>query len=143
MATTLGWLLGRFLLPNISMVTIGVALGILQWIILQQHLRNARLWIAATTFGWVAGSIFVLTVLPIGLEFLSGAVIGLTTGFVQWLILRREVCWSGWWIVINLIAWTTGMVLVPGLFSTGATAGAITGFTLVLLLRFPKTEYDK
>ena len=29
MATTLGWIIGRFLLPNLAVVTIGVALGIL------------------------------------------------------------------------------------------------------------------
>jgi predicted branched-subunit amino acid permease len=30
MATTLGWVLGRLLFPNLSIVTIGLALGILQ-----------------------------------------------------------------------------------------------------------------
>jgi hypothetical protein len=138
MATTLGWVLGRFLLPNLAFVTIGIALGILQWLILQRRFRQAWWWIIATTIGWLVGSTIILSLLPDGMDFLAGIIIGITTGMAQWLILRQEVSWSGWWIVINVVAWTTGMALLPGIILTGVMVGVITGFAMELLLRSQK-----
>jgi len=138
MATTLGWVLGRFLLPNISFVTIGIGMGVLQWLVLQHRLRKAWRWIIATTLGWLLGSTLILASLPEGMDFLAGVIIGITTGTAQWLVLRREFYWAGWWIVISVIAWTTGMALLPGVMLTGVMAGAITGLALILLIRFPK-----
>lgn len=138
MATTLGWVLGRFLLPNISFVTIGIGMGVLQWLVLQHRLRKAWRWIIATTLGWLLGSTLILASLPEGMDFLAGVIIGITTGTAQWLVLRNELYWAGWWIVISVIAWTTGMALLPGVMLTGVMAGAITGLALILLIRFPK-----
>jgi hypothetical protein len=142
MATTLGWVLGRFLLPNLPFVTIGMGLGILQWLVLQHRIRNAWRWIIATTLGWLVGSTLILALLPEGWDFLAGVITGITTGTAQWLILRGELYWAGWWIVISVIAWTTGMALLPGIMLTGVMAGAITGIALILLIRFPK-PFDK
>ena len=139
MATTLGWVVGRFLLPNLAFVVIGIALGVLQWLILQQRIRESRWWIIATTLGWTFGSVLVLVALPAASDFTAGVVIGAATGFAQWLILREEVHWAGWWIVINIVAWTTGLALLPGVLLTGVMPAVITGIALVLLLRFPKT----
>jgi hypothetical protein len=138
MATALGWILGRFLLPNLAIVAIGVALGILQWLVLQHRIQNAWRWIPATFLGWVLGSTLILAAPSQGVDFFAGMILGITIGVAQWLILRREVHWAGWWIVINVVAWTTGMALLPGLLSTGAMAGALTGIALELLLRYPK-----
>jgi hypothetical protein len=137
MATTLGWVLGRFIFPNLAIVTIGLGLGILQWFVLQRRIRNARLWILSTTLGWVFGTLLILTFIPEGMDFVAGAAVGISTGASQWLVLRREVRWSGWWIVINVVAWTTGMALLPGVLLTAVIAGCITGFALELLLRSP------
>ncbi len=138
MATTLGWVLGRFLLPNLAFVTIGVGLAILQWLVLQPRIRRAWRWIIATTFGWLLGSTLIQAILPDGMNFLAGVILGLTTGSAQWLILRKELYWAVWWIVINVIAWTTGMALLPGIMLTGVMVGAITGLALILLIRFPR-----
>lgn len=137
MATTLGWILGRFLLPNLAFVMIGITMGILQWFVLRGHIHKAWRWIIATVFGWTAGSTLILFLVADGMEFLAGVILGITVGTAQWLILRREFHWHGWWIVINVVAWTTGMALLPGLLSTGAMIGAITGIALGLLLQFP------
>jgi hypothetical protein len=139
MATTVGWVLGRFLLPNISFLVIGVAIGILQWFVLQHRIRKAWQWILATSTGWMLGALVILIVLPAGMDFLAGVAAGLATGTAQWLILRHEIQWAGWWIIINVVAWTTGMALLPGILLTGTMVGAITGIALVLLLRFPKS----
>lgn len=138
MATTLGWVLGRFLLPNLAFVTIGIGLAILQWLVLQHRIRRAWRWIVATTFGWLLGSTLVQAFLPEGMDFLAGVIVGVTIGAAQWLILRSELYWAAWWIVMNIIAWTTGMALLPGIMLTGVMVGAITGLALILLIRFPK-----
>jgi len=138
MATAVGWLLGRFLLPNLSFWTIGLAIGILQGIVLQHRIRKSWQWILATAVGWMLGSFIILFVVPQGMDFLAGAVAGLAMGTAQWVILRREIQWSGWWIVMNVVAWTTGMAFLPGILLTGTMVGAITGIALALLLRFPK-----
>jgi hypothetical protein len=127
-------------LPNLAIVTIGVALGFLQWFILQNRIRNSGWWIPATIIGWTLGSIIALIAAPEGLDVIAGLVIGATTGIAQWLVLRREVNWAGWWIVMNIVAWTTGLALLPGLILTVIMAGLITGFALILLLEYPKAE---
>lgn len=140
MATTLGWILGRFLLPNLAFATIGIGLGIFQWLILQHRISHAWQWIITTSFGWVIGSSIIMTILPDGMDFLAGLLLGIGVGVVQWLILRREVHWAAWWIVINIVAWTTGMAFFSGILLTGVIVGLITGFALELLLRNPILE---
>jgi hypothetical protein len=135
MATTLGWLLGGVLFANLPLVAGGVGVGILQWPILYTRIAKAWRWTLATAGGWIAGTIVVLVVLPVGLE---GILAGLSVGLAQWLILRREVHWAGWWIVISAMAWITGLTLVPGSLTTGALSGALTGVALMLLFRYPK-----
>lgn len=140
MATTLGWILGRFLIPNLAFVTIGLATGILQWFVLQRRISNSWRWILVTTFGWVAAALLILLIIPDGADFASGVLVGLLMGTAQWFLLRREVHWSGWWIVMNIVGWTTGMALLPGIFLTGMMAGLVTGTALALLLRYPRSS---
>ena len=59
-------------------------------------------------------------------------------GIAGWIVLRRQVHWAGWWIMLSIVGWTTGLALLPGFLSTGATAGALTGIALVFLLGNPK-----
>jgi len=138
MATTIGWLLGRFLLPNLAFIIIGIALGILQWLVLQHRIKHSWHWIVATSLGWGFGATFLLTIAPGMGEFLAGVIMGLTTGAAQWLILRQEVYWGGWWIAISVVGWTTGMALLPGVMLTGVLAGAVTGIAMMLLLASPR-----
>jgi hypothetical protein len=138
MATSVGWVLGRLLLPNLALVTVGLAIGILQWFVLQRRFQKAWQWILATTAGLTTGAVITYAAIPVEMDFLAGVLIGVTTGSAQWLILRREVQWAGWWIAINVIAWTTGLAFLPGLISTGAMVGLITATALALLLNVPK-----
>lgn len=134
MATTVGWLLGRFLLPNLSVVTIGLAIGILQAFVLREEVQQPLRWILATTIGWAVPGLLLLFANPIGTDFLNGLLVGVSMGVAQWLILRQEVRWAGWWIIMNIIAWTTGFALLPGILLTGVMAGLITATALGLLL---------
>ncbi|HMB22930.1 MAG TPA: hypothetical protein VKP08_08885, partial [Anaerolineales bacterium] len=98
------------------------------------------LWIITTTIGWTAGYLITFYLLPSELGSLTGMVIGLAAGIAQWIILRRELHWAGWWIVFSTIGWTTGLNLIPGIFSTGIMAGTLTGICLEVLLRSPKPK---
>ena len=138
MATTWGWLLGGFILPGLALVTSGFMVAIFQWLVLQGRMPRPWRWIITTTIGWIAGYLIAFYLLPPELETLTGMVIGLTTGVAQWIILRREVHWAGWWIVFSMMGWITGLHLLSGIFLTGIMAGTLTGLCLEILLRNPK-----
>jgi hypothetical protein len=142
MATTFGWLLGWLLLPTIGVVVAGVGAGVVQCFVLIRRIPRAWHWILATAIGWLAGVVIVLPVVAPGMGLLSGAIIGAATGTAQWWLLRRQVYWAGWWIVVSMLAWATalaiGLALLPRVVLSGVTAGTMTGLVLNLLLRTPK-----
>ena len=138
MATASGWILGRFLLPNLSLVVIGIGIGVLQYFILQHKIHQAWRWIIATILGWFVGATLIFLFVVDGMDFTAGLFTGVSLGVSQWFVLKREVQWSFWWILISIVGWTTGIGLLPGIFLTGILAGAITGIAMELLLRFPK-----
>ncbi|MFN2291249.1 MAG: hypothetical protein ACK2UC_08680 [Anaerolineae bacterium] len=141
MATTLGWLLGGYLLANLPILPGGIGAAVLQWPILYRRMASAWRWTLVTSLTWLAGSLMLLITVPADLHrLLAGFVVAPIVGLGQWLILRREVHWAGWWIIVSTMAWTTGLLLVPGALSTGSLAGAITGVALMLLYRAPKPE---
>src|SRR5512138_3790009 len=140
MATTWGWLLGNFLLSGLTLVISGFMVAVFQWLVLQGRVSRPWLWIITTTIGWTAGYLITFYLLPSELGSLTGMVIGLAAGIAQWIILRRELHWAGWWIVFSTIGWTTGLNLIPGIFSTGIMAGTLTGICLEVLLRSPKPK---
>jgi len=140
MATTWGWLLGGFILPGLTLVISGFMVAVFQWLVLQGRVTRPWFWIIATSIGWIAGYLLTFYLLPKELEILTGMMLGLTTGVAQWIILRREFHWAGWWIIFSMIGWTTGLNLLPGILLTGTMAGAITGLCLEILLRNPKPK---
>jgi len=142
MATTLGWVLGSLLFPGLGPLLAGFAIGVLQWLVLQQRLTRPWTWILATAIGWAAGWAINLFLSPGNLDLIGSMVIGVTTGISQWLVLRHAVHWAAWWVVINVVGWTTGLTLLPGVILTGVMAGVVTGFALELLLRYPKPHKE-
>jgi hypothetical protein len=137
MATTLGWLVTNFLAIGVSYIAAGFAISLLQGFVLQNRISRTFRWVVAGTTGWAIGWLIVLFAVPSGLEILNGLVVGLAMGIAGWLVLRREVHWAGWWIILSVVGWTTGLALVPGFLSTGSMAGALTGIALEFLLRNP------
>jgi len=140
MATALGWVLGGAVFPGLGFVTTGLAVGIFQSLVLQGRIRKPWRWVLATTAGMAAGNLIVLFAIPPQFGIVDGVVIGLTTGMAQWLVLRREVQWAGWWIAFSLIGWTTGLTFFPGFMLPGVMAGILTGLALEILLRNPKPK---
>jgi hypothetical protein len=143
MATAMGWIIGLALLSGLPLLASGFAIAILQWMVLLRRLGQAWRWIVFSFAGWAAGYLITVFLVPAELEIFNGSVLGLAVGVAQWGILRTKVRWAAWWVVFSLIGWTTGLTLLPGLFSTGAVAGALTGIALIVLLRFPKDILSK
>jgi len=139
MATTLGWLFGGFI-SGLTIVISGFLVGSFQWLVLLGRISHPWRWIVSTFFGWTIGYLIMFFAIPVEFEMFEGAVIGLTTGIAQWMILRRELHWAGWWIIFSIIGWTTGLTLLPGIMLTGTMAGALTGIALDVLLRHPKLK---
>jgi len=108
---------------------------VLQWIPLEKRLPQAGRWIVATWAGWGLAVIEMILFNPEQNRFATGVILGVFVGVAQWLLLRNHVRWAGWWVAINVVAWTSGFALVPGFFTTGMVPGVITGITLDLLLR--------
>lgn len=136
MATTLGWVFGNIFFSGIPIIFSGTLVAVMQSAILYKRIQKAWRWALASSVGWITGYILLVILFPAIFDILIGLVLGGVIGAIQWFILKNEVDWSGWWIVINIIAWTTGLNLMPGLLTTVALPGALTGLTLVILFRF-------
>jgi hypothetical protein len=138
MATACGWISGILFAPPVSLVARGIAIGTLQWLVLKHRIPRAWRWIPASAVGWTIGGLLGLFVLPGELDFLSATLLGAATGIAQWLILRREVFWAGWWPVISAVAWATGLILFRAPPIEGVMPGAMTGIALELLLHYAR-----
>ena len=140
MATTLGWMFGAMFFNGIPVVISGVTVAAFQWAVLYKRIRKAWRWALLSSLGWIVGYILLLSAFSTNSWLLLGPIMGGVIGLMQWFILRTELDWSGWWIVISILAWTTGLNLMPGLLTSGALPGALTGLALVILFRFSMRE---
>ena len=140
MATTLGWLLGALFFGGIPMVASGVAVAAFQWAVLHRRIHNAWRWPLRSALAWIAGYILFIIFVPPQAGLLLGPWLGAALGIVQWSLLRQEVDWAGWWLPISILAWTTGLTVIPGTLSSGALPGALTGLALVILFHYPSQK---
>ncbi len=135
----------------VMLLTIGLAAGALQGLILRRHMNmiNLQRWTIFTGLGFALGSFVFLAFMGVGV------------GLTQWLLLRRDLNRTGWWLVMNAVAWPLGYMFGGGLGVTvgaafgspvvgnllgaglaGAIIGAITGAVLMWLLRANRTLLD-
>ena len=140
MATTLGWLFGGMFFNGIPLIISGVAVAGLQWVVLYKRIQKAWRWAILSSIGWMIGYILLAIFFPAFMMLLVGPVMGGILGLVQWFLLKQEVEWAGWWIVISMLAWTTGLTLMPGFLTSGALPGALTGLALVILFRYSSSK---
>lgn len=127
---TIGASAGTLLVP-------GLALGVLQFLVLRRHLATVKTWIALTvagwSTGWVSGGVvgFVVAIV-VGAEQLvlfdggsagapwsgviifgvGGMVAGSVMGGLQWTALRTHVARPVIWIPVNTVAMAVGGVSV-------------------------------
>ena len=106
-------------------------------------------WILASGLGWTAGlPVGAILAQRIGLSealfgVVMGAVIGVTTGLLQWIYLSRHVTSAGWWIPANIFAWASSILYYQAGVSWlgvlyGALAGIVTGVAILWLIYRPE-----
>lgn len=132
---------------------IGLAIGLMQRVLLPQPISLFRRWLGLTCAGWALGFALATSIAPIldaaidktAGELMSSAVVGASVGLAQWLSLRTWLPQAGWWIPVNVASWAIGPALgglmVDRLLAnlgtawlthavSGAIAGILTGIVL-------------
>jgi hypothetical protein len=140
LVSTLGWLTG-FAFPDLLAAAIGVAMGILQWLVLRSLFQRAGWWVLASGAGWAVGFVAITYLLPEEIAVLQGIILGASIGVAQWIVLRQWVPRAYWWMPMSALGWAVGPIL--GALLVGGVVGAATGFTLELLVRHPYPETFK
>lgn len=135
-ATTMGWLIGNMFFIGIPVIMSGAIISALQWAILYKRIHKSWRWAVYSFTGWTIGYILFVVLSAGNSGFPAGPLVGVAAGIAQWILLRKEVNWAGWWVIISPLAWTTGLNIIPGLLTSGALPGALTGLTLVILFRY-------
>jgi hypothetical protein len=141
-------------------VILGLAGGFMQWLVLRRRIAGTGWWVPASTLGFPAALVIAVGAMRLGGDsvatpILLGVLFGILSGILPWLVLRRQVARAGWWVLAHLLGSLVGGAL--GIFTFyaasaigyyqfdwaaagamfGAGLGAITGITLVWLLRQP------
>jgi len=162
-----GAAMGNAVTDLIFTALFGVAGGFTQWLVLRHRILGAGWWVLASTLGFaiapivaIAGVMAVSQIMsldgnPLAAPILLGVLSGVLSAIFPWLILRRQFAQAGWWIPAHLLGSLAGGAMGIVAFHTvaligfyqfvwaaagamfGAGLGAITGITLVWLLRQP------
>ncbi len=140
------WLAGYVFVP-----LLGVATGLLQYLLLRRYLPRMGWWIAVTILGVLLVPVigYMSTFLPgrflngnsNGSVFMMIALMAGLLSFMQWLILRRRVPHAIWWIPATIAGWLA-VRLVTGEGTIGpldivpftVLPAIVTGITLGLLI---------
>ncbi len=109
----------------LGMGLLGAAIGLAQWFVLRRLIQHAGWWVPATMAGY--GAPYLLNLLLPGEALgLAGPTsmflaFGLVLGIGQWLVLRGQLPYAAWWIVVSLAGWLLafaliGLAIVSGLY---------------------------
>ena len=154
--------------PSLSLLLIvlilGLAGGFMQWLVLRRRIAGAGWWIPASALGFPLALVIADKALRLVGDFaaapiLLGILFGVLSGAMPWLVLRRQNSRAGWWLPAHLLGSLVGGALgivafhamallrlyqfpwAAGGAMFGAGLGAITGITLVWLLRQPTAKH--
>ncbi|MDZ8240894.1 MAG: serine/threonine-protein kinase [Nostoc sp. ChiQUE01a] len=94
-------------------------LGVMQWLMLRR-LVSCKWWVLATVLGITIGFLLAYAVgyAVVGLgsvvvvAVVLYAVGGTSLGMIQWLVLRRSLSRTGWWVLANTVGVTIPIILV-------------------------------
>ena len=162
-----GAALGNAVTDLIFTALFGAVGGFMQWLVLRRQIAGAGWWVLASTLGFavapmaaIAGVMALSQVMrldgnPLAAPILLGVLFGLLSAIMPWLVLRRQLARAGWWVPAHLLGSLVGGALGIVTFHAvsaigyyqlcwagagamfGAGLGAVTGITLVWLLRQP------
>ena len=124
-----------FLFVYVLFPTIGLFVGVIQYILLRRYLQHIGGWIAATFLGWlmpfIIGFIIVTFLTPGNSTVwitLGMLLVGTMIALPQWWILRQQVLHASWWILAYGFGW--GMIGLLNLVTTEPFA-VLMGIALV------------
>ena len=161
LAIILSYLIINPFYPKETNLIVGLCLGgttgFAQWILLKKYFKISIWWIFASAIGiGVPVALVVISeemgiVLPEPLNnenvsiILSSCIGGLLTGLLQMPILKSVTKYAVWWIPISTFCW--GIAMFPGIFIEGfilviggVILAALSGYSIMQLLKFPKKE---
>jgi len=139
-------------------IILGLAGGFMQWLVLRRRIAGTGWWVPASTLGFPAALVMTddaMRLVGIPSPILLGVLFGILSGILPWLVLRRQVARAGWWVPAHLLGSLVGgamgivafhVMALIGFYQFpwaaagamfGAGLSAITGITLVWLLRQP------
>ena len=103
-------------------LTLGALIGLAQWLLLRRYLPQSGWWILATAIGYAIPLEFS-TLSPLrDPPWLGGLVtfvlFGLALGVAQWLVLRRRMLQSEWWVAFTLLGWLLAFALTSIAYAT-------------------------
>jgi hypothetical protein len=148
------------ILPTLGTALLGAVGGFMQWLVLRRRVAGVGWWVPASTLGFPVALVMAEGAMRLGgdsvaVPILLGVLFGVLSAIMPWLVLRRQVARAGWWIPAHLLGSLVGgamgivafhAVALIGFYQFvwaaagamfGAGLGAITGITLVWLLRQP------
>jgi hypothetical protein len=144
-----------YLLSYLFPPIVGLVMGCFQYILLRRYLPRMGWWVAATVAGWLLGLALIIAIFQalalfwtddIANEFLTVnwafAILGVSIGFGQWLLLRRRLARAAWWIAASMGGWILLSLIVGdgsidqyGLLAVGIVPACITAMAFVLLMK--------
>jgi len=136
-------------LALIVFAPLGGILGFMQWLVVQDHIRNSALWSITPAIALYSSMAIQTTIAPSPYQFHLPSLFffwfffGGLSGVFQWLILRRQLNYSGLWILANFVAGAIAGILFADQGIVGGGIGwALTGFltSATLFLLFRTTE---
>ncbi len=129
---------------------ISLAIAVAQWLVIRRYIRGVG-WLWTTLVGgavggslssWASFQLAVTYGEAVDLLVIYACLRGLTTGFMQWTIIKHHFKRSGWWVVGTTASWYVGVMAGSlwmnklGYFLTltiGAIYGLLTGCVLLAL----------
>ena len=146
---------GLIITPILFATVIGLTIGLVQWLLIRRYIFRSGWWIVASMGGHIVGNILIYVSTPYLLSVgrplqnnvVAGALVGVSIGTAQWLVLRKQFYQSGLWILGNTVGWSISYLLSSLMAERivtchdtcqssigGMTLGIITGWMLMRLL---------
>ena len=132
----LEWAEWRFVLGWVVASTAGAAAGAVADLAILLAMAWAADRFAGDALWNILGSLVIGAIVNAVLWAVFGAAAGAVVGTAQWIVLRKRVHQSGWWVLASAAGWAVGAValstalyvdealaMVVGMVSTGAAAG--------------------